>query len=85
MWSQRSILFATLQVVGSDNNLRRNAENDREYEARNRANFNWLRTVFSVARDVAFAGLVIATRSTPTCRVLACGWRNRRSRHLLPL
>jgi len=68
VWSMGNVLFATLHVVGSNNNLGRNAENDREYEERTAANFNWLKTVFSVARDNAFAGVVIAMQANP-------GWR----------
>jgi hypothetical protein len=31
MWAQGNVLFAALHIVGSNNNLDRNAENDREY------------------------------------------------------
>jgi Calcineurin-like phosphoesterase len=65
MWSQGNVLFASLHIVGSNNNLGRDAENDREYEARNRANFNWLKTVFSVARDADFAGVVLLFQANP--------------------
>ena len=65
MWSQANVLFATLHVIGSNNNLGRNAENDREYDERNRANFNWLKTIFSVARDGGFAGVVLTLQANP--------------------
>lgn len=65
MWSQGNVLFATMHVIGSNNNLGRNAENDREYEERQRANFNWLKTVFSVLRDADFAGAVIVMQANP--------------------
>jgi hypothetical protein len=65
MWSQANVLFATAHVIGSNNNLGRNAENDREYDERNRANFNWLKTVFSVARDNDFAGVVLTIQANP--------------------
>lgn len=65
MWSQANVLFATAHVVGSNNNLGRNAENDREYDERSRANFNWLKTVFSVARDNGFAGVVLTIQANP--------------------
>jgi hypothetical protein len=65
MWSQANVLFATLHIVGSNNNLGRNAVNDREYEERNRANFNWIKTAFSVARDNDFAGVVLVFQANP--------------------
>lgn len=65
MWSSGNVLFATLHVVGSNNNLGRNAENDREYEERQRANANWVRMIFSVARDAEFAGVVLVMQANP--------------------
>jgi hypothetical protein len=65
MWSTGNILFATLHVVGSNNNVGRDAENDREYQERTAANFNWVKTVFNVARDNGFAGVVIVTQANP--------------------
>ncbi|MGH9722483.1 MAG: hypothetical protein ACRD8O_19915, partial [Bryobacteraceae bacterium] len=65
MWAMGNVLFATVHIVGSNNNLGRNAENDREYDERNDANFNWLKTAFSVARDNDFAGVVIGTQTNP--------------------
>lgn len=65
LWSQGNVLFATIHAVGSNNNLGRNAENDREYDERNRANFNWLKTVFSVARDNDFGGVVLVMQANP--------------------
>ncbi|MGH9672699.1 MAG: metallophosphoesterase family protein [Bryobacteraceae bacterium] len=65
MWSMGNVLFGTLHMVGSNNNLGRNAENDREWAERTAANFNWLKTIFSVARDNGFAGVVIGTQTNP--------------------
>jgi len=65
MWSMGNVLFATLHMIGSNNNLGRNAENDREFAERTAANFNWLKTIFSVARDNSFAGVVIGTQANP--------------------
>ncbi|MBY0375457.1 MAG: hypothetical protein K2Q23_15795 [Bryobacteraceae bacterium] len=65
MWSQGNILFATLHVVGSNNNLGRNAANDVEFAERTAANFNWLKTVFAVARDNNFAGVVWVMQANP--------------------
>jgi hypothetical protein len=65
LWSTGNVLFATLHAVGSNNNVGRDAENDREYAERTAANFNWLKTVFNVARDNEFAGVVIVTQANP--------------------
>lgn len=71
MWHQGNVLFAMLHVVGSNNNLGRNAANDAEWAERTAANFNWLKTVFAVARDNAFAGVVITMQVNP-------GWEGAR-------
>ena len=65
MWSQGNVLFATVHIIGSNNNLGRDAENDLEWRERTDANFNWLKTVFSVARDSNFAGVVLAMQINP--------------------
>jgi hypothetical protein len=65
MWSMGNVLFATLHMVGSNNNWNRDAENDREWVERTAANFNWMKTVFNVARDNEFAGVVVVTQANP--------------------
>lgn len=65
MWSMGNVLFATLHVIGSNNNLGRTPENDAEYVERTAANFNWLKTIFSVARDNSFSSVVIALQANP--------------------
>ncbi len=65
MWSQGNVLFATIHIIGSNNNLGRNAVNDAEWRERTHANFNWLKTVFSVARDNNFGGVVLVTQANP--------------------
>jgi hypothetical protein len=65
IWSYGNVLFATLHMVGSNNNLGRNAANDMEYIERRNANMNWIRTIFSVARDGPFAGVVLITQANP--------------------
>jgi len=60
MWTRGPLVFATVHIVGSNNNLGRDAANDREYEARNRANLEWIRTTFRLARDGRFGGVVLA-------------------------
>lgn len=65
MWSQGNVLFATVHLVGSNDNLGRNAVNDAEWRERTAANFNWLKTIFSVARDNEFAGVVLVMQVNP--------------------
>ena len=65
LFSMGNILYAAVHVVGSNNNIGRNAANDREYEERTAANFNWLKTVFAVARDNNFAGVVLLMQANP--------------------
>jgi hypothetical protein len=65
MWSTGNVLFATLHIVGSNNNLGRNAQNDLEFRERTNANMNWIRTIFSVARDNLFSGVVLITQANP--------------------
>ncbi len=62
IWSMGNVVFATLHVVGSNNNLGRDVA---EYEERGAANFNWLKMAFSLARDGGFAGVVIVTQANP--------------------
>jgi hypothetical protein len=65
MWSQGNILFAMVHLVGSNDNFGRNAVNDAEWRERSAANFNWLKTIFSVARDSEFAGVVLVMQVNP--------------------
>ena len=65
MWSQGNILFAMVHLVGSNDNFGRNAVNDAEWRERSAANFNWLKTIFSVARDNEFAGVVLVMQVNP--------------------
>ncbi len=65
MWSQGNILFAMVHLVGSNDNFGRNAVNDAEWRERSAANFNWLKTIFSVARDNEFAGVVLVMQANP--------------------
>lgn len=65
MWSMGDVLFVMVHIVGSNNNLGRNAANDREYRERTDANFNWIKTAYSVARDNEFAGVVLMMQANP--------------------
>jgi len=59
-WTIDRVLFVTLHVVGSNNNLGRTAQADEEHRNRNVANLYWLRESFSLARERGLFGVVIA-------------------------
>lgn len=49
-WVYGNVLFITLHVVGSNNNVGRTPEGDAEYKERNAANLDWLSASFAQAR-----------------------------------
>ena len=49
-WEMSGITFATLHMVGSNNNLGRTPEGDAEYAERNKANLAWLAQTFAHAK-----------------------------------
>lgn len=55
-WISGKTLFATVHIVGSNNNFAQQAE----YVPRNRANLAWLETVFALAKQDSFEHLVLA-------------------------
>lgn len=65
LWSFANVTFATLHVVGSNNNLDRTPENDQEFAARNAANLAWLRHVFEHARATSSRGVMIIQQANP--------------------
>jgi hypothetical protein len=64
-WKHGGVRFGTLHVVGSNNNLGREAAADAEYEARSVANAAWLKRIFADARAESAAGLVLAIHANP--------------------
>ncbi|MEZ5355817.1 MAG: hypothetical protein R2762_24550 [Bryobacteraceae bacterium] len=65
IWTEGNVVFATLHIIGSNNNLGRTPEQDVEYAARNRANLDWMHTAFSLARDGGFGGVVFTFQADP--------------------
>ena len=49
-WVTQNILFVTVHVVGSNNNLRQNREATLEFLERNQANIAWINEAFAVAK-----------------------------------
>ncbi len=64
-WSYGSILFVGLHLVGSNNNLGRSPEMDREFKARNQANLDWLKSSFALARQQQRSGVMLVMQANP--------------------
>ena len=59
-WARDGVLFATLHIVGSSNNLQRNAASANEYFARNTANLAWMAATFARAKESNAKAVVLA-------------------------
>jgi hypothetical protein len=59
-WERAGVVFATLHVVGSNNNLQRDQTAVNEYIARNAANLAWMRTTFEHAAKNNARAVVLA-------------------------
>ncbi|MBD2254070.1 metallophosphoesterase [Nostoc parmelioides] len=64
-WTEGDVLFTGIHVVGSNNNLGRNAVNDAEYAERNAANIVWLKEAFARAKAKRSLGVVIVIHGNP--------------------
>ncbi len=64
-WQSGSVVFVGLHVVGSNNNLGRNAENDAEYAARNAANLAWVAQSFDIATAMQARAVMIIVQANP--------------------
>lgn len=62
-WSKGGVLFVTLHIVGSNNNLGRSSEMDQEYTRRNEANLAWLRDAFALATQEGYRAVVIMAQA----------------------
>jgi hypothetical protein len=79
-WRHGGVVFATLHIVGSNNNLGRTPGEDAEYRERNAANLAWLKDTFDLAKregDKAVALFMQANprfeHRFPAGRILALG------------
>ncbi len=59
-WERAGVLFATLHIVGSNNNLQRDHVAVNEYIARNVANLAWMQATFESARKRNAKAVVLA-------------------------
>jgi hypothetical protein len=64
-WSSTGVTFATLHIVGSNNNLGRTPDMDAEYAARTKATLAWMRQVFAAPKAQNSLGLVLLTQANP--------------------
>ncbi|CAA9448828.1 MAG: putative transmembrane protein [uncultured Rubrobacteraceae bacterium] len=70
-WSRGGVAFATLHVVGSNNNRPTTLANgtvvgnEEEYEARNAANLEWLAGTFDAARENGSAAVMLVIQANP--------------------
>lgn len=64
-WNYGGVVFATLHIPGSNNNLGRTPEMDAEYAERNAADMAWMREAFRHAKESAGRGLMILIQANP--------------------
>jgi hypothetical protein len=64
-WTSGEVLFVTLHMVGSNNNLGRTPEMDAEYAERNAANLAWMRQAFEMATRSGSKALMIMAQANP--------------------
>jgi hypothetical protein len=64
-WRMGETLFATLHIVGSNNNLCFDAAGDEEHKARMRAVFAWMEESFALARKTGAGALVLLFQADP--------------------
>jgi hypothetical protein len=62
-WSQGKLTFATLHLVGSNNNLQPELPSSSEFAARDEANIAWLRSTFEIARARNDVAVVLAMQA----------------------
>jgi hypothetical protein len=61
MWAEGEVLFATLHIVGSNNNFPKRAE----FRERNAANLFWMQAAFGIARQKKFRGVMFVMQANP--------------------
>jgi len=64
-WIAGNVVFATLNVPGSNNNLGRNSLMDAEHQQRMIANFAWLTEAVALAQRPGMRGLVVFAHADP--------------------
>ena len=64
-WTHGDVVFVTLHIVGSNNNLGRTPEMDAEYSERNAANLAWMKQAFDLAKRDGSKAIVIFIQANP--------------------
>lgn len=64
-WVYGDVVFVTLHMVGSNNNLGRTPEADAEYAERNTANLAWMKQAFELAERGKHKAVMIFTQANP--------------------
>jgi len=64
-WSIDGVAFATLHIVGSNDNFGRTPEMDAEHRERKAANIAWMKEAFARAKSDNSRGLVLMTQANP--------------------
>jgi hypothetical protein len=64
-WSVGNVVYATLNVAGSCNNLCDTAPDAAEFAARNQANIVWLRQTFAQAKARKAAAVMLVSQANP--------------------
>jgi hypothetical protein len=64
-WSMGGVTFATLHIIGSNDNFGRTPELDAEQSERKAANIAWMRAAFGKAKSDGSRGVVLMTQANP--------------------
>jgi hypothetical protein len=64
-WSIQGVSYATLHIVGSNDNFGRTPEMDAEHVERKAANIAWMKAAFARAKADGSRGLVLMTQANP--------------------
>jgi len=64
-WNYGDVLIITLHMTGSNNNLGRTPEMDKEFEIRNEANIAWLDEAFDQAKKNGSKAIMIISQANP--------------------
>ena len=64
-WSMGGVTFATLHIVGSEDNFGRTPEMDTEHRERKMASIAWMKLAFARARTDNSLGLVLMVQANP--------------------
>lgn len=64
-WTRGGVVFVTLHIPGSNNNLGRTPEMDAEYAERNAADIEWMRQAFQYAKQHNSRAIMILIQANP--------------------